>query len=109
MQLRDQAREQARLIRSGAVDELTEADVERIAERIAAAARARLDAAAPHDQSPAGDPELQATWREADMIMTAAARLADAELRTARRARREKPAGRRWRRKPGKNPGDTGP
>jgi hypothetical protein len=31
-QLRDQAREQARLIRSGGASELTEADVERVAE-----------------------------------------------------------------------------
>ena len=98
MQLRDQARQQARLIRSGAAGELTEADVERMAEDITAAARARLDAAAPHDQGPSADPELQVTRREAAMLMAATARLADAELRKAWRARQEQAAGRRWRR-----------
>ncbi len=97
-QLRDQAREQARLIRSGAAGELTEADVERMATDIAAAARAQLDAAAPHSQSPWADPELQATRREAAQLMAAAARQVDAELRRARRAWQEKVAGRRWRR-----------
>jgi|SRR5215469_8556728 len=97
-QLSDQAREQARLIRSGGAGELTEADVERMAQAITAAARTRLDAAAPHGQSPSADPELQATRREAAMIMAAAAREADAELRKAWRARHEKTAGRRWRR-----------
>jgi hypothetical protein len=82
-QLRDQAREQARLIRSGAVGELTEADVERMADDITAAARARLDAVAPDCQSPSADPELQATRREAAEIVTAAARQAGAELRKA--------------------------
>jgi hypothetical protein len=98
MQLRDQARQQARLIRSGAAGELTEADVERMAAEITAAARARLDAAAPHDQGPSADPELQATRREAAMLMAATARQADAELRKAWRARHEQAAGRRWRR-----------
>ncbi len=93
-----QAREQARLIRSGAAGELTEADVERMATDIAAAARAQLDAAAPHSQSPWADPELQATRREAAQLMAAAARQVDAELRRARRAWQEKVAGRRWRR-----------
>jgi hypothetical protein len=97
-QLRDQAREQARLIRSGAVGELTEADVERIAEDITAAARARLDAAASQYQNSSADPELQATRREAAMLMAAVAREAHAELRKARQARHEKAAGRRWRR-----------
>jgi hypothetical protein len=97
-QLRDQVREQARLIRSGAGFELTEVDVERMTEDITAAAHARFDAAAAHCQSPSADPELQATRREAAMIMAAAARQADAELRKAWRARHEKPAGRRWRR-----------
>jgi hypothetical protein len=97
-QLRDQVREQARLIRSGAVGELTEADVERMAEDITAAARARLDAAAPPRQSPSADPELQATRRQAGMLMAAAAREADAVLRKAWQARHEKAAGRRWRR-----------
>jgi hypothetical protein len=97
MQLRDQAREQARLIRSGAAGELTEADVERMAEDIAAAARARLDAAAPRCQSAPADPELEATRREAAMLMAATAREAHAVLRKAWRARPEKAAGRRWR------------
>ena len=97
-QLRDQVREQARLIRSGAVGELTEADVARMAADITAAARARLDAAAPDDQSASADPELQATRREAAMLMTAAGREADALLRKAWRARHEEAAGRKWRR-----------
>jgi hypothetical protein len=96
-QLREQVREQARLIRSGAIGELTEADVERIAEDITAAARARLDAAAPR-QSPSADPELQATRRQAGMLMAAAARQADAELRKAWQTRHKKAAVRRWRR-----------
>ena len=85
-QLRDQAREQARLIRSG-VSELTEADVERIADDITAAARARLDAAAPDDQSPSADPELRATRRQAAMLVTAAGREAGAVLLKAWRTR----------------------
>lgn len=93
-QLRDQAREQARLILSGAVGELTETEVERLAEEIAAAARALLDAAAQRSQSPSADPELQATRREAAMLMAAAAREAHAELRRAWVAWREKAAGR---------------
>ena len=93
-QLRDQVREQARLIRSGAVSELTEADVERMAEDIIAAARARLDAAAPHDQSASADPELQATRRQVGMLMVATAREADALLRKAWRARHKGAAGR---------------
>lgn len=96
-QLRDQARQQALLISSGAVGELTEGDVERMAKDITAAARARLDAAAPHYQSPSADPELQLTRRQAAQIMAAATREADAELRKAWRARDEKSAGRRWR------------
>jgi len=44
-QLPYQAREQARLIRSGAAGDLTEADVERMATDIAAAARAQLQLA----------------------------------------------------------------
>ncbi len=90
-----QAREQARLIRSGAAGELTEAGAVRMAEDIAAAARARLDAAAQHCQSPPTDAELQTTRREADHLISAAVRQADAELRKAWRARQEKPAGRR--------------
>jgi hypothetical protein len=96
-QLRDQAREQARLIRSGAAGELTEADVERMADDLTAAARARLDATAPDCQSPSADPQLQATRREAAMLMGAAARLAGAELRKAWRARHEEAEGRRGR------------
>jgi hypothetical protein len=95
-QLRDQVRQQARLIRSGAAGELTEADAGRMADDITAAARARLDAAAPHGHSPPADPELQATRREAAMLMDAAARQADAEVRKAWRARHEQAAGRRW-------------
>jgi hypothetical protein len=98
VQLLGQTREQARLIRSGAAGELTEADVERMATDIAAAARAQLDAAAPHCQSPSADPEMQATRREAAQLMAAAARQVDAELRKAWRARQEKVPGRRWRR-----------
>jgi hypothetical protein len=97
-QLRDQTRQQARLIRSGAVGELTEGDVERMAKDITAAARAWLDAAAPHYQSPSADPELQATRRQADRIMALTAREADALLRKAWRARDEEAAGRRRRR-----------
>lgn len=97
-QLRDQAREQARLIRSGVAGELTEADVERMARDIAAAARAQLEAAAPHCQSPSADPELQATRRQTAQLIAAAARQVDAELRKAWQARHEKLAGRRWRR-----------
>ena len=71
--LRDQARQQARLIRSGAVGELTQADVERMAEDITGAARARLDAAALPCQRPSADQERQATRREAAQIMAATA------------------------------------
>jgi hypothetical protein len=85
-QLRDQVTEQAQLIRSG-VSELTEADVERMADDITAAARARLDAAAPQDQSPSADPELQATRRQAAMLVTAAGREAGAVLLKAWRTR----------------------
>jgi hypothetical protein len=97
-ELRDQVREQARRIRSGAAGELTEADLERMAKEMTAAARARFDAAAPDHQSQSADPELQATRREAAMLMATVAREADALLRKAWRARHEKPAGRRWRR-----------
>lgn len=97
-QLRDQVREQARLIRSGAAGELTEADVERMANDIAAAARAQLDAIVPDCQNPSPGPELQATRREVAQLMAAAAREADAVLRKARRAGHEGLAGRKWRR-----------
>ena len=90
MQLAGQARDQARLIRSGAAGELTEADVERMAAGIAAAASARLDAAAPSWQTPSADPELQATRREVAQLMAAAGRQVDAELREAWRTRQEK-------------------
>ena len=93
-QLRDQARQQARLIRSGAAGELTEADIKRMAQDITAAARAQLDAAAPPYQT--AGPELQATRRETAEIMTAAAREAETTLRKAWQARQEKPAARRW-------------
>jgi hypothetical protein len=82
-QLRDQTRQQARLIRSGTVGELTQADVERMAEDITAAARARLDAAAPSYQGSSADPELQATHRQAAKIMAVMAREAAAELQKA--------------------------
>ena len=93
-QLRDQTREQVRLIRSGAVGELTEADVERMAEDIAAAARARFDAAAADYQSPSADPQLPATRREAAMLVAVTAREAGAVLRKAWRARHEEASGR---------------
>src|SRR5260370_42422702 len=96
VQLLGQTREQARLIRSGAAGELTEADVERMATDIAAAARVQLDAAAPHSQSPWADPELQATRREAAQLIAAAARQGEAALRRARRAWQGQVAGRRW-------------
>jgi hypothetical protein len=86
-QLRDQTRQQARLIRSGAVGELTQADVERMAEDITAAARARLDAAAPPCQEPSADQELQATRRQAAQLMAVTAREAAAVLTKAWRAR----------------------
>jgi hypothetical protein len=103
-QLRVQVVEQARLIRSGAAGELTEADVERMAKDITAAARARLDASVPPDQSPSddqrpsADPELQVTRREAAMLMTAVGREADALLRRAWHARHEQATVRWWRR-----------
>jgi hypothetical protein len=98
VQLLGHTREQARLIRSGAAGELTEADVERMAADIAAAARAQLDAAAPDGQSPSANPEMEVTRREAAQLMAAAAREVDAELRKAWRARQEKVQRRRWRR-----------
>ena len=85
-QLRDQVREQARLIRSGDA-ELTEADVERMADDLSAAARARLDATAP-DQSSSADPELQTTRREAAVLVATAARETQAVLRKAWRTGR---------------------
>lgn len=98
VQLRGQTREQARLIRSGAAGELTEADVGRMAADLAAAARAQLDAAAPPGQGPSADPEMQATRREAAQLMAAVAREVDAELRRAWQARPGKAPARRWRR-----------
>ena len=98
VQLKGQTREQARLIRSSAAGELTEADVERMAADLAAAARAQLDAAAPQGESPPADPEMQATRREAAQLMAAVAREVDAELRQAWRARQGKVPARRWRR-----------
>ena len=88
-QLRDQVREQARRIRSGAVGELAEADVARLAEDITAAARARLDVAAPPGQWPSADQELRATHREAAQLMAAMAREAAAVLHKAWRARQQ--------------------
>jgi len=92
-QLRRQASEQVRLIRSGAADELTEADVARMADDITAAARARLDSA--DSQSLSADPELPATRREAAQLMAAAARQVDEDLRKAWQARQEKVTDRR--------------
>lgn len=97
-QLGGQAREQARLVRSGAAGELTEADVERMAADIAAAARARPEAAVPDWQGPSADPELQTTRREAAQLMAVAAGEVDAELRKAWRTRQEKAGDRWWRR-----------
>lgn len=97
-QIRRDAREQARLIRSGAAGELTEADVERMAKDLAAAARVQLDAAVQHCQNPSALPELQRTRREAAQLMAAATRQAAAELGKARQAMHDKAAGRRWRR-----------
>jgi hypothetical protein len=88
-QLREQTRQQARLIRSGAVGELTQADVERMAEDLTAAARARLDAAAPPGQGPSADQELQASRRQAAQIMAVTAREAAAVLHKAWRARQK--------------------
>jgi hypothetical protein len=96
-QLRDQARQQARLIRSGAVGELTEADVERMAADIIAAARARLDAAASPPQSTPAVPELQATHREGAEMIATVARQARAELHKAWQAQSKEATGRRWR------------
>jgi hypothetical protein len=67
-----------------------------MAQAITAAARARFDPAEPHYQGPPADAELQATHREAAMLMAATALEADAERRKAWRARQEKSAGRRW-------------
>lgn len=97
-QLLSQAREQARLIRSGGAGELTEAEVTRMAADMATAAQARLDTAAPPCQSPSADPKLQVTRRESAKLMSSAARRVDEELRKAWRARQEKATGRRWRR-----------
>jgi hypothetical protein len=97
VQLRRQARWQARRIRSGAAGELTEADVERMANDLAAAAHAQLDVALQHCQSSSADPELQTTRLEAAQLIAAAASHAAAELRKAWRARHDKAAGRRWR------------
>ena len=98
VQLSGQTREQARLIRSGAAGELTEADVGRMAADLAAAARAQLDAAAPPGQGPSAIPEMPATRREAAQLMAAVAREVDAELRRAWQARPGKAPARRWRR-----------
>ena len=89
-QLRHQAREQARLIRSRASGDLAEADIQRLAREMAAAARARLDAAIEVSQSTSADPELEATRREATQILVAALREPEADLRKAWRARYQK-------------------
>jgi hypothetical protein len=60
-----------------------------MAQDITAAARARLDAAAPPGQGPAADQELQATHREAAQLMALMAREAAAELHRAWRARQK--------------------
>ena len=88
-QLRDQVRQQAGLIRSGAVGELTRADVERMAEDISAAARARLDAVAPPGQGPSADQELKAAHGQAAQLMAATAREAAAVLHKAWRDRQK--------------------
>ncbi len=89
-QLRQQAREQARLIRSRASGDLVEVDIQRLAGEMAAAARARLDAAIEVSQSTSADPELEATRREATQILVAAVREAEAEMLKAWRARYQK-------------------
>ncbi len=89
-QLRDQAREQARLIRSGASGDLAEADIQRLAGEMAAAARARLDAAIEISQSTSADPELETTRRGAAQILAAAVREAEAEMLKAWKARYQK-------------------
>jgi hypothetical protein len=63
---------------------------------ITAAARARLEAAAPPGQSPAADPELQAARREVALLMAATEREAGAVVHKAWRAGPEKAAGRGW-------------
>jgi hypothetical protein len=88
-QLREQVRQQARRIRSGAAGEPTQADVERMAEDITAAGRVRLDAAAPPGQGPSADQELHATHRQAAQLMAAMAREAAAELHKEWRARQK--------------------
>jgi len=95
-QLRRQTREQARLIRSGAAGELTEADVERMARDITAAAHAQLDAVTQDWQSASDDPGMQATRREVAQLMAAGSRQVDADLREAWQAQHEKVARRRW-------------
>ena len=80
-QLYIEVRRQQQVIRSAADGELTEADVERMARRIADDARARLDAAV-HDQD-AGVPEMLAARREADVLLASAARSAGEKLRQA--------------------------
>ena len=89
-QLRHQAREQARLIRSRPSGDLAEADIQRLAREMAAAARARLDAAIEVSQSTSADPELEATRREAAQILAAAVREAEAEMLKAWKARYHK-------------------
>jgi hypothetical protein len=59
-----------------------------MAEDITAAARARLDAAAPSYQGPSADPELQAAHRQAAQIMAVMKREAAAELQKAWRAQK---------------------
>ncbi|MHB1430546.1 MAG: hypothetical protein ACYCVZ_00285 [Streptosporangiaceae bacterium] len=89
-QLLDQAREQARRIHSGASGDLAEADIQRLAGEMAAAARARLDAAIEVSQSTSADPELETTRRGATQILAAAVRDAEAEMLKAWRARYQK-------------------
>src|ERR1700756_468119 len=88
-QVRDQVRQQARLIRSGAAGELTQADVERMAEDTTAAARARLDAVAPPGEGASADQELQATHGQAAQLVAVAAREAAAVLHKAWRDRQK--------------------
>ncbi|MHB1817102.1 MAG: hypothetical protein ACYCO9_03560 [Streptosporangiaceae bacterium] len=86
-QLRHQAREQARLIRSRASGDLAEVDIQRLAGEMAAAARARLDAAIEVSRSTPADPELEATRTGAAQILAAPVREAEAEMVEAWRAR----------------------
>jgi hypothetical protein len=102
-QLGDQTRQQARLIHSGAVGELTEGDVDRMAKDITAAARPQLDAAAPHFQSPSADPELPSSCPHVAIAGSASKLGSPHEADRHRRPANSSP--REWSSKP-RSPGD---